>query len=105
MEISTQWANCFDANIQSPSPWRAAYCRRRKTSWMLFSLLILRRSETSNRSAQKQVSKHGSHGLLTTAEVTRIWLQIVWPQVVFLLAGWPGAASLRSPLNAGTVTL
>jgi hypothetical protein len=40
---------------------------------------------------------------LTTAEVARVWLRIVWPQVAFLVAVWFLQFSLADHLNADTI--
>ena len=40
---------------------------------------------------------------LTTVEVARVWLRIVWPQVAFLVAVWLLQFSLADHLNAETI--
>ena len=41
-------------------------------------------------------------GNLTVAEVARVWLKIIWPQIIFLVAAWVVQFSLGSRLSADT---
>jgi hypothetical protein len=53
-----------------------------------------------------EVQKDGSTAAtLTTAEVARVWLKVVWPQVAFLVAVWLMQVSLAGRLSADTTRL
>jgi len=68
-------------------------------------ILVRRMVRKRYRSFRLEVVRKDASGTatLTTAEVARIWLKIVWPQVVFLVAIWLVQLSLGSRLSADTI--
>jgi len=62
---------------------------------------MLRKKYRSFRLEILRKDASGTAGL-TTAEVARVWLRIIWPQVVFLGLIWLVQLSLDSRLSAET---
>ena len=67
-------------------------------------ILIRRMVRKKYRSFRLEIIRENTSGTasLTTAEVARVWLKIIWPQVVFLVAVWLMQFLLADRLNEDT---